>query len=97
MDVQVIEGRLVMEEACDLLSRNVESLLDCCKTLVTDGPQERQVSRSQVSDRAQIFLSWNSKTVESCDISFVELVVFLQEEVWVLVDSKLDFFLAVEN
>ena len=97
MDVQVIEGRLVVEEACDLLSRNIESLLDCCKTLVTDRPQKGQVSRSQVSDRAQIFLSWNSKTVKGCDVTLVKLIVFLQEEVGILVDSELDFFLAVEN
>ena len=87
MNVQVIEGRLVVEEASDLLARNIESLLDCCETLITDGPQKGQVSRSQVSDRAQIFLSWNSKTVKGCNVTLVELIVFLQEEVGILVDS----------
>ena len=51
----------------------------------------------KVSDRAQIALLWQSKAVESGDVTLVKLVVFLEHKAFCFVDSQVYLFFFVQN
>lgn len=97
VDVKMIEGGLVVEVGQDFSALNIELLLNCIQTLIPDGFQKRQMLTLQVTNRLQISLLGQCKTVKSRDITLIELVVLLKEESIILVDTQVDFFLKVED
>ena len=97
MDVQVIEGRLVMEVRHDLASLHVELRLDSTQTLISDGFKEGEMLAGQVTNALQVALRGNSKTVERLNVTLVELVILLQEERIGLVDAQFELLLLVED
>ena len=51
----------------------------------------------QISNRLQVSLLWKSETVKRGDVTFVELVVFLEEEAFILVNAEIQFLFEVED
>ena len=43
----------------------------------------------QISNRLQVSLLWKSETVKRGDVTFVELVVLLEEEAFILVNAEI--------
>ena len=51
----------------------------------------------QIADREEVFLNGNREAVQSCNITFVKLVVFLKEKFIILEDSEVQLFLTAED
>jgi hypothetical protein len=89
VNVQMVEGGVVVEEALDLSPREPEARLYRRIGVVSDAPEERQMAAIQVSDRLQVGLDRQGQQVERSDVTLVKLEVQLQSEQFVPENSQL--------
>lgn len=98
VNVEQVVGRQVVEVAVDFVLGHSVLLLDSFVGLEGDALEQGQVVSSQVSDRPEVLgLLGHGEAVERGEVSFVELVVFLQHEVLVFEHAQLRLFRAIKH